>query len=121
LLFLRLVPIFQFWMVNLVPALAGVRLATFAAATALGVIPATFVFAFGGAGLDSVIAAQPSAYRSGLAAARSDCRLALHIHAALPPELIAALAGLGVLALVPVVVRRLRARTLHARQRTDHA
>jgi uncharacterized membrane protein YdjX (TVP38/TMEM64 family) len=121
LLFLRLVPIFPFWMVNLVPALAGVRLATFVAATALGVIPATFVFAFVGAGLDSVIAAQQSAYRSCLAAARSDCRLEFHINAALTPELIAALTALGVLALVPVVVRRLRARTLHARQRPDHA
>ncbi len=64
LLFLRLVPVFPFWMVNLVPALTGVRLGTFAAATALGVIPATFVFAFVGAGLDSVIAAQQAAYRS---------------------------------------------------------
>jgi uncharacterized membrane protein YdjX (TVP38/TMEM64 family) len=42
LLFLRLVPIFPFWLVNLVPALCGVPLATFVAATALGVIPATF-------------------------------------------------------------------------------
>jgi len=101
LLFLRLVPIFPFWMVNLVPALAGVRLATFAAATALGVIPATFVFAFVGAGLD----------RSCLAAARSDCRLEFHVNAALTPELIGALTALGVLALVPVLVKRLRART----------
>jgi len=111
LLFLRLVPIFPFWMVNLVPALAGVRLATFAAATALGVIPATFVFAFVGAGLDSVIAAQQAAYRSCLAAARSDCRLEFHVNAALTPELIGALTALGVLALVPVLVKRLRART----------
>jgi len=121
LLFLRLVPIFPFWMVNLVPALTGVRLATFAAATALGVIPATFVFAFVGAGLDSVIAAQQAAYRSCLAAGRSDCRLEFHINAALTPELIGALTALGILALVPVVVRRLRARTGGARQRTDHA
>ncbi len=111
LLFLRLVPVFPFWMVNLVPALTGVRLGTFAAATALGVIPATFVFAFVGAGLDSVIAAQQAAYRSCLAAARSDCRLEFHMHTALTPELIGALTALGVLALVPVVVRRLRART----------
>ena len=111
LLFLRLVPIFPFWMVNLVPALAGVRLATFAAATALGIVPATFVFAFVGAGLDSVIAAQQAAYRSCLAAARSDCRLEFHVNAALTPELIGALTALGVLALVPVLVKRLRART----------
>ncbi|MFL6832287.1 MAG: TVP38/TMEM64 family protein, partial [Xanthobacteraceae bacterium] len=76
LLFLRLVPIFPFWVVNLVPALVGVKLRTFAAATAIGIVPATFVFAFVGAGLDSVIAAQQAAYQSCLAAARPDCRLA---------------------------------------------
>src|SRR2546422_6421998 len=103
LLFLRLVPIFPFSLANLLPALAGVRLATVAAATALGVIPATFVFAFVGAGLDSVIAAQQAAYRSCLAAARSDCRLEFHVNAALTPELIGALTALGVLALVPVL------------------
>ena len=71
LLFLRLVPMFPFWLVNLVPALGGVRLATFAAATALGIVPATFAFAFVGAGLDSVIAAQEAAYRACLAAGAS--------------------------------------------------
>ena len=45
LLFLRLVPAFPFFLVNLVPALAGVRLGPFVAATALGVIPAAVVFA----------------------------------------------------------------------------
>ncbi len=110
LLFLRLVPIFPFWLINLAAALLGVPLATFAAATALGIIPATFVFAFVGAGLDSVIVAQQDAYRSCLAAGRPDCRLAFHMNAALTPELLAALAALGVLALVPVVVKRLRAR-----------
>jgi uncharacterized membrane protein YdjX (TVP38/TMEM64 family) len=111
LLFLRLVPIFPFWIINLVPALCGVRLATFAAATALGVIPATFAFAFVGAGLDSVIAAQQAAYQSCLAAGRPDCRLEFHMNAALTPEVLGALAALGVLALIPVAVRRLRART----------
>jgi uncharacterized membrane protein YdjX (TVP38/TMEM64 family) len=110
LLFLRLVPIFPFWLVNLVSALAGVRLASFAAATALGIIPATFAFAFVGVGLDSVIAAQQAAYQSCLAAARPDCRLAFHMNAAITPELLAALAALGVLALVPIVVKRLRGR-----------
>jgi uncharacterized membrane protein YdjX (TVP38/TMEM64 family) len=110
LLFLRLVPIFPFWLVNLVSALAGVRLASFAAATALGIIPATFAFAFVGVGLDSVITAQQAAYQSCLAAARPDCRLAFHMNAAITPELLAALAALGVLALVPVVVKRLRGR-----------
>jgi len=111
LLFLRLVPIVPFWMVNLVAALCGVRFATFAAATALGIIPPTFTFAFLGAGLDSVITAQQAAYSACVAAGRADCRLEFHLHAAVTPELIAALAALGLLALVPVVVKYLRARS----------
>jgi uncharacterized membrane protein YdjX (TVP38/TMEM64 family) len=105
LLFLRLVPIFPFWLINLVSALCGVRLATFAAATALGIIPMTLAVAFVGAGLDSVIAAQQATYRSCLASGRSDCRLTFHMDAAVTPELLAALAALGVLALIPVVVK----------------
>jgi uncharacterized membrane protein YdjX (TVP38/TMEM64 family) len=108
LLFLRLVPIFPFWLVNLVSALSGVRLATFAGATALGIVPATFAFAFVGAGLDSVIAAQQAAYRSCLAAGRADCRLTFHMNAAITPELLAAFAMLGIVALIPVVVKRMR-------------
>jgi uncharacterized membrane protein YdjX (TVP38/TMEM64 family) len=111
LLFLRLVPIFPFWLINLVSALLGIPLATFAAATALGITPATFVFAFVGAGLDSVIVAQQAAYRSCLAAGRADCRLEFHLQAAATPELLAALAALGVLALVPVLMKRLRSRS----------
>ena len=110
LLFLRLVPVFPFWLINLVPALCGVRLATFVAATALGIIPATFAIAFVGAGLDSVIVAQQAAYRSCLAGGHSDCRLEFHMNAVLTPELLAALAALGILALVPVAVKHLRAR-----------
>jgi uncharacterized membrane protein YdjX (TVP38/TMEM64 family) len=108
LLFLRLVPLFPFWLVNLVPALCGVRLATFVTATVVGIIPATFAFAFVGAGLDSVIVAQQAAYRACLAAGRTDCRLEFHMHAALTPELLTALVALGLLALIPVAVKRIR-------------
>src|SRR5204863_6899077 len=75
LLFLRLVPAFPFFLVNLVPALAGVKLATFIAATAIGVLPAAFAFAFFGSGLDSVLAAQEVAYRACLASGRAECTL----------------------------------------------
>jgi uncharacterized membrane protein YdjX (TVP38/TMEM64 family) len=115
LLFLRLVPIFPFWLVNLVPALCGVPLATFVAATALGIIPVTFAFAFVGAGLDSVIAAQQAAYQSCLAAGGPDCRLEFHMKAALTPALLGAFVALGILALIPVVVKRLRARATPCR------
>jgi uncharacterized membrane protein YdjX (TVP38/TMEM64 family) len=110
LLFLRLVPVFPFFLVNLVPALAGVRLRPFVAATALGIIPATFTFAFVGAGLDSVIAAQGAMYQACLARGAPDCRLEFDLKAVLTPQVLLALAALGVLALVPVLVKRLRDR-----------
>jgi uncharacterized membrane protein YdjX (TVP38/TMEM64 family) len=106
LLFLRLVPLFPFFLVNLAPALVGIPLATFIAATALGIIPATFVFAAVGAGLDSAVRAQEALYAACVAAGRSDCRLDFHAGAAATPELILAFTALGLLALVPVLVRR---------------
>jgi uncharacterized membrane protein YdjX (TVP38/TMEM64 family) len=110
LLFLRLVPLFPFFLVNLAPALTGVKLRTFVAATALGIVPGAFAFAFFGAGLDSVIAAQEAAYRACLAAGRQGCRLDFDLHAAFTPQLLAALVALGVVALIPVVVKRVRRR-----------
>jgi uncharacterized membrane protein YdjX (TVP38/TMEM64 family) len=110
LLFLRLVPVFPFFLVNLVPALVGVRLPTFVAATGIGIIPAAFSLAFLGASLDSVIRAQGAVYNACLAAGRGDCKLDFNIKAAVTPELLGALAALGVLALIPVAVKRIRAR-----------
>ena len=55
LLVLRLVPLFPFWLVNLVPAFLGVRLRTYLLGTFIGIIPGTFVFATVGAGLESVL------------------------------------------------------------------
>ena len=51
LLALRLLLVVPFWLVNLAGALAGVRLVPFFAATALGIVPGTAVFASLGAGL----------------------------------------------------------------------
>jgi len=110
LLFLRLVPVFPFFLVNLVPAFAGVRLGPFVAATAIGIIPASVVFAFAGTMLDSVIAAQEKAHAACLASGAPDCMLAFNPRDALTPEVIGALAALGLLALLPVVVKRWRAR-----------
>jgi len=110
LLFLRLVPAFPFFLVNLVPAFAGVRLGPFVAATVLGIIPGAVVYAFAGTGLDSVIAAQKESYDACMAAARADCHLTFDAKDILTPKLIGALVALGVLSLVPVVVKRLRRR-----------
>jgi uncharacterized membrane protein YdjX (TVP38/TMEM64 family) len=109
LLFLRLVPLFPFWLVNLVPALLGVRIRTYLAATMIGILPGTFAFAFIGDGLGSVVAAQENRYRACLAAGRADCRVDFDVSTALTPELFAAFVALGVVALVPVAVKRWRA------------
>ncbi|MCK5446271.1 MAG: TVP38/TMEM64 family protein [Rhodospirillaceae bacterium] len=90
LLFLRLVPLFPFWLVNLVPALLDVRLSTFVVATFIGIIPGTFVFASVGAGLGSVFEA----------GATPDLGIIFQPNVLLP------MAALGGLALVPVIYNR---------------
>jgi uncharacterized membrane protein YdjX (TVP38/TMEM64 family) len=110
LLFLRLVPAFPFFLVNLAAALVAVPLSTFVAATAIGIVPATFAFSLAGAGLDSVIAAQTTSFQACIAAGRSDCHVQFEPAQVLTPQLLAALGALGILALVPVAVKRWRAR-----------
>jgi len=92
LLVLRLIPAFPFWLVNLAPALAGMRLLPYAAATLLGVIPAALVFASLGAGLGGVLAA----------GGKPD------VDVIFTPRILLPLAGLAVLALLPVLWRRCR-------------
>jgi uncharacterized membrane protein YdjX (TVP38/TMEM64 family) len=94
LLFLRLVPAFPFWAVNLAPALLGMRLAPYVLATAIGILPGTSIFSLFGAGLGDVFD------RGGEVSLKS----------VLNPTLIAALAGMGLLSLMPIVIRRLRER-----------
>jgi uncharacterized membrane protein YdjX (TVP38/TMEM64 family) len=120
LLFLRLVPVFPFWLVNLVPALVGVRLSTFVVTTAIGIIPGTFAFAFFGASLDSAVTAEAAAYRACVAAGHADCGIDF-VGAAATPQLIGALVALGLLALVPVVVRRYKAARHRGAPRTPEA
>ncbi len=94
LLFLRLVPLFPFFVVNLVPAFLGVRLRVFVLATAIGIIPATFVFTTAGAGLGSLLE------RNG----------EIRLGDVLSPLILTALAGLAVLSLLPVAYRHWRRR-----------
>jgi uncharacterized membrane protein YdjX (TVP38/TMEM64 family) len=111
LLFLRLVPAFPFFLVNLAAALVGVKLRTFVLATAIGIVPATFAFAFLGDGLDSVLVAKDIAYQSCLASGAADCSLHFDLAMLATPRLLGAFVVLGAIALVPVVIRRLRARS----------
>jgi uncharacterized membrane protein YdjX (TVP38/TMEM64 family) len=89
LLVLRLVFIFPFWLVNLVPALVGVRLSTFILATFLGIIPGTFVYASFGNGLGNVVG-EPG------------------LGVLLRPSVLGPIIGLVILALIPVGYKRWR-------------
>ncbi|HYX04917.1 MAG TPA: TVP38/TMEM64 family protein [Reyranella sp.] len=94
LLFLRLVPVFPFWLVNIVPALLGMRLGPYALATFLGIIPGAVVYSSVGAGLGLLIdRGEPP-----------DPGIVFEWRILLP------LLGLGVLALLPVLYTRLRGR-----------
>ncbi len=86
LLFLRLVPLFPFWLVNLVPAFTPISLRVYVAATVLGIIPGSFVFA-----------------NLGLSLGRINSTSEL-----LSTETLAAFALLGVFSLLPVMVKKRR-------------
>ena len=94
LLSLRLIPVFLFFLINIVPAFLGVSLRTYVVATLIGIIPGAFVFASIGAGLGSIFDMM------------SDFTLA----GALTPQVIVALASLSVLSLVPPLYKKLKAR-----------
>lgn len=110
LLFLRLVPAFPFWLVNLVPALAGVRLPTYILATLVGIVPGTVVFAVIGSGLSATLEAQRMALAECTARGEGSCQVTLSIADLLTPELLAGLAALGVLALLPTLIQGWRRR-----------
>lgn len=110
LLFLRLAPAFPFYLVNLVPAFCNVRLKTFLAATVLGMAPASFAFAFIGAGLDHLIDAHARMLSACEAARRTDCAVSFDSATLMSPQVVAGIVALAVLTLVPVLVRRVRAR-----------
>jgi len=54
-LFLRFIPLFPFWLVNIVPAIFNIRYTTFLWTTFIGILPGTFVFAQAGVGLKSIL------------------------------------------------------------------
>lgn len=108
LLFLRFVPLFPFWLVNLASALARIPLKTFVSATFLGIIPITFVFSFLGSSLDAVIESHRVAYQACMAQGGTACTFDLAISHIVTPRMLIALASLGLVALIPVVVKKLK-------------
>ncbi|MGD9670858.1 MAG: TVP38/TMEM64 family protein [Hyphomicrobiaceae bacterium] len=118
LLFLRLVPAFPFFVVNLAPALLGVPLRTYVLGTFFGIIPGTTAFSVLGAGLGSAVASQNAIYNACLAEhgsnAASVCTYVIDTKALVTPELLAAFVLLGVVALIPVALKKWSKRNVNA-------
>lgn len=90
LLFLRLVPLFPFFLVNLAPAFTKIGVRTFVLATLVGIIPGSFVYV-----------------NLGQTLGRIDSLAGL-----VSPETIGAFVLLGLLALLPILVRKFRSTRL---------
>ncbi len=90
LLVLRLVPLFPFFLVNLVPAFVGVRLPVYVLTTFFGIIPGTFVFSLTGAGLGSIL----------------DAGGTLDLGSVLTPQILGALLGLAALSLAAIPLKK---------------
>jgi len=108
LLFLRLVPAFPFWLVNIAPAFLGVSLRTYIIGTFFGIIPGTFVFAYLGTGLDSVIVEQQKKVAVCTAGGGADCAQSFDVGSLVTKEIILSFVALGVVSLIPIVVKRFR-------------
>jgi uncharacterized membrane protein YdjX (TVP38/TMEM64 family) len=91
LLFLRLVPLFPFFLINLAAGLTRLPLRTFMLGTLLGIIPGGFVFVNAGASLASITSL------SGIAT----------------PRVLGSFALLGLFALLPVLYTKFKGRTVN--------
>lgn len=100
LLVLRLVPLFPFWLVNLVPAFLGVSLKVFVVGTLVGIIPGSLVYASVGNGLGAI-------FEAGEADSIK--------HAIYAPEVLLPIGGLIALSLLPVLYKKL----IHKKARKD--
>jgi uncharacterized membrane protein YdjX (TVP38/TMEM64 family) len=91
LLALRLIPLAPFWAVNIAPALLGMKTVPFFVATLIGIAPGTTVYVLVGRGFDAILAAGKVPDLSTLG----------------DPRILLPLAGLGVLALIPIVAKKI--------------
>jgi uncharacterized membrane protein YdjX (TVP38/TMEM64 family) len=109
LLFLRLVPAFPFFVVNLVAALIGVPLATFVVGTMFGIIPGTVAYALAGAGLGSAVEAQNALYHACIAGPPvqpvSACPYMIDFKSLVTPELVWGGVAIGLVALIPAILK----------------
>lgn len=94
LLFLRLVPLFPFWLVNIAPALFSIPLRTFVWTTFVGIIPGAIAYTLAGSGLGTILASDGTFSLSTI----------------LNTKLKIALALIGIMALLPILIKKLRKR-----------
>lgn len=92
LLFLRFVPLFPFWLVNIAPAFFGVSLITFIWTTLVGIFPGTLVFTLAGGGLEKILESNES----------------FSISTIVNTQIKIALILLGITALVPIVFKKIK-------------
>lgn len=112
LLFLRLVPAFPFFAVNAVAGLTRMPIRSFIWATLIGIIPGCFAFAWLGRGLGSVIDTQNAAHTACVAEKSAEtCPYSFALTSLVTPQLLFALAALGVIALIPVFLKKWKAKT----------
>jgi uncharacterized membrane protein YdjX (TVP38/TMEM64 family) len=107
LLSLRLVPLVPFWIVNTGAALAGIPFRVFLLGTVIGAAPSTLALSMAGTGIDSVVAEQGISYRACLAAEADACHTTLSLFDLVTPQLLLGLTALGVMTVLPVVLRRM--------------
>jgi len=84
LLTLRFIPLFPFFLINLAAGISKVNLRTFAWTTSIGIIPGSFVYAFAG----------------------NQISLITSVESILSPGIILALIMLGLLAAIPVILKK---------------
>lgn len=93
LLTLRLIPVFPFFLINFLSGLTKIPVKAFIWTTSLGIIPGTAVFAFAGKQIGTINAASEI----------------------LSMNVLAALAILALFAIIPVIIKRIKARGKRAR------
>lgn len=96
LLFLRIAPLFPFFVMNILPGLFNIPLRTYVGATMIGILPGTFAYTYLGQGVDSVLI---SAAQSGREATLADL---------VTIDITVAFAVLAVVAAAPTLIKKFR-------------
>lgn len=103
-LFLRLVPIVPFFMVNVAAGISAIRLPIFVIATLIGIAPIVFLYTFTAARLEHMIAEQAALYRSCSMAGEVTCP-AFSVSDAITFNDLAPLFALAFITLLPIIIR----------------